>query len=306
MANKDNNKEGFSKMSINWYPGHMAKTKKQIIEDLKLIDIVIEIVDARIPISSQNPDINENIKNKKKIIILNKSDLADEIETKKWVKYFESKNIKAIITDSNTGKGINEVISAIETVSKLDEEKFKNKGRIGKSTRVLIIGIPNVGKSSFINRISKKASAQVGNKPGVTRQKQWIRLSDGIELMDTPGVLWPKFQTEEIALNLAYTGTIKDEILQKVEISFSLLKYLLSEYQNNVLERYKIEKEDIEEILKDNSRLENDKIYDIMQLIAKKRGAILSGGRINDEKVASIILDDFRSGKFGQITLEKI
>ena len=168
-----------------------------------------------------------------------------------------------------------------------------------------MLGIPNVGKSSFINRISKKTSAEVGNKPGVTRQKQWIRLSDGIELMDTPGVLWPKFQTEEIALNLAYTGTIKDDILEKVEIAFSLLKYLLSEYQDRVIERYKLNKDEILNILNQDAE-ENENIYEVMQLIAKKRGAILSGGRIDDEKVASIILDEFRSGKFGKITLEKV
>ena len=286
----------YHKMNLNWYPGHMAKTKRQIIEDLKLIDIVIEIVDARIPISSQNPDIKENIKNKKKIIVLNKSDLADEIETKKWVKYFEEKNINAIITDSNTGKGINDVINLIKRTSKEDEEKNKNKGRIGKSVRVLVLGIPNVGKSSFINKISKKASAQVGNKPGVTRQKQWVRISEGIELMDTPGVLWPKFQTEEVALNLAYTGTIKDEILEKVEIAFNLLKYLLNEYLDRVIARYELNKEEIQIILEKNDE-ENEKIYEIMQLIARKRGAILSGGRIDDEKIAGIILDEFRKRK---------
>ena len=220
-------------------------------------------------------------------------------------KYFESQNINAVITDSNTGKGINEVVSTIKKISKQDEEKYKNKGRIGKSVRVLVLGIPNVGKSSFINRISKKTSAEVGNKPGVTRQKQWIRLSDGIELMDTPGVLWPKFQTEEIALNLAYTGTIKDDILEKVEIAFSLLKYLLSEYQDRVIERYKLNKDEILNILNQDAE-ENENIYEVMQLIAKKRGAILSGGRIDDEKVAGIILDEFRSGKFGKITLEKV
>ena len=168
-----------------------------------------------------------------------------------------------------------------------------------------MVGIPNVGKSSFINRISKKSSAQVGNRPGVTRQKQWIRLSEGIELMDTPGVLWPKFQTEEIALNLAYTGTIKDDIIEKVEVAFQLLKYLLAEYEDRILERYKLNKDEVEDILNQNLE-ENDKIYEVMQLIAKKRGAILSGGRIDDEKVSSIILDEFRSGKLGRITLEKV
>ena len=299
------NEEKLTKVGINWYPGHMAKTKRQIIEDLKLIDLVVEIVDARIPISSQNPDIKENIKSKRKIIVLNKSDLADENETKKWVKHFERQNIPAVITDSNSGKGINEVVSTIKKLSKEDEEKYKIKGRVGKSVRVLVLGIPNVGKSSFINRISKKSSAQVGNRPGVTRQKQWIRLSDGIELMDTPGVLWPKFQTEEIALNLAYTGTIKDDIIEKVEVAFQLLKYLLAEYEDRILERYKLNKDEVEDILNQDLE-ENDKIYEVMQLIAKKRGAILSGGKIDDEKISSIILDEFRSGKFGRITLEKV
>ena len=294
MSNNDN--KSCASTSINWYPGHMAKTKRQIIEDLKLIDIVVEIVDARMPISSQNPDLKEYIKNKKRIIVLNKSDLADEAETQKWIRYFKSKNINAIATDSSTGRGINEVLSLIKKVSKENEEINKNKGRIGKSTRVIVIGIPNIGKSSFINKISKKASAQVGNKPGVTKQKQWIRISEGIELMDTPGVLWPKFKTEEVALNLAYTGTIKDEILEKVEIAFNLLKYLIAEYQNRVLEKYNLNIEEIQKILNKKEE-ENEKIYEIMQIIAKKRGAILSGGRIDDEKIASIILDEFRKRK---------
>lgn len=290
------NEKSCASTSINWYPGHMAKTKRQIIEDLKLIDMVVEIVDARMPISSQNPDLREYIKNKKRIIALNKSDLADEAETQKWIRYFKSKSINAIATDSSTGRGINEVLSLIKKVSKEDEEINKNKGRIGKSTRVIVIGIPNIGKSSFINKISKKTSAQVGNKPGVTKQKQWIRISEGIELMDTPGVLWPKFKTEEVALNLAYTGTIKDEILEKVEIAFNLLKYLITEYQNRVLERYNLNIEEIQKILNKKEE-ENEKIYEIMQIIAKKRGAILSGGRIDDEKIASIILDEFRKRK---------
>lgn len=263
-------------MGINWYPGHMAKTKRQIIEDLKLIDIVVEVLDARIPISSQNPDVREYTKEKKKIMVLNKSDLANEIETKKWVKYFNKQGISAIITDANSGKGINEVILEIKNIAKQNQEKYVNKGRIGKSVRVLILGIPNVGKSSFINRITKKSSMQVGNRPGVTRQKQWIRLADGIELMDTPGVLWPKFESEEVALNLAYTGTIKDDILEKVEVAFRLLEYLIENYSNNVIERYKIDKQELDNIMKQDIE-ENDKIYEVMRLIAKKRGAILSG-----------------------------
>ncbi len=273
---KNNDEKSFAHAVISWYPGHMAKTKRQIIEDLKLIDIVVEVLDARIPISSQNPDVREYTKEKKKIMVLNKSDLANEIETKKWVKYFNKQGISAIITDANSGKGINEVILEIKNIAKQNQEKYINKGRIGKSVRVLILGIPNVGKSSFINRITKKSSAQVGNRPGVTRQKQWIRLADGIELMDTPGVLWPKFESEEVALNLAYTGTIKDDILEKVEVAYRLLKYLIENYSNNVIERYKIDKQELDNIMKQDIE-ENDKIYEMMSLIAKKRGAILSG-----------------------------
>ena len=302
--NSENNEEKLTKVGINWYPGHMAKTKRQIIEDLKLIDVIVEILDARIPISSQNPDVKTYSKNKSRVVVLNKSDLADEIETKKWVRHFKKQGIPAVITDSNSGKGINDVLKAVQNVYKKDGEKFASKGRIGKSIRIMILGIPNVGKSSFINRITKKNIVQVGNRPGVTKQKQWIRLQEGIELMDTPGVLWPKFESEEVGLNLAFTGTIKDDILEKTEIAFQLLKYLINNYEKNVIERFKLDENIIKEILKSDEE-ENDKILKIMDIIAKKRGAILSGGRIDYEKISGIILDEFRSGKIGKITIEK-
>lgn len=290
--------------NINWYPGHMAKTKKQIIQDLKLIDVIVEVLDARIPISSQNPDVKEYSKNKKRVVVLNKSDLADEKETKKWVEYFAQKGIPAVITESNSGKGINNVLTAIRNVVKDEQEKYLDKGRIGKSIRIMILGIPNVGKSSFINRITKKNITQVGNKPGVTRQKQWIRLAEGIELMDTPGILWPKFESQEVGLNLAFTGTIKDDILEKTEIAFELLKYLLENYTRNIIERYKIDEHEFDTILKSEIE-ENDKILQVLETIAKKRGAILSGGRIDYEKISVILLDEFRSGKLGRITIEQ-
>lgn len=301
-----NEEKSFSSVGINWYPGHMAKTKRQIIEDLKLVDIVVEILDARIPISSQNPDIQEYIKNKNKIEVLNKSDLADEKQTNNWVKYFEKNNIPAVITDSNSGKGIRDVIKMIQIVAKESKEKFAQKGRVGKNIRVLVLGIPNVGKSSFINRISKKTSARVGNKPGVTRQKQWIRVEEGIELMDTPGVLWPKFENETVAMNLAFTGTIKDDVLEKTEIAFELLKFLVNNYKTNLSERYKLESK-IDEIMNSSEDIDdNDKYLSILDTIAKKRGAIVSGGRVDYEKVSNILLDEFRSGKLGRITLEII
>lgn len=293
-------------VNINWYPGHMAKTKRQIIEDLKLIDVVVEILDARIPISSQNPDIEQYIKDKDRLIVLNKYDLADKEENNRWISYFNKNEIEAVLVNSNTGDGINQAIKKIEEIYSKKQEQYRNKGRIGKKIRVMIIGIPNVGKSSFINRISKKNSAIVGNKPGVTRQKQWIRINENIELLDTPGVLWPKFETEEIALNLAYTGTIKDDVLQTIEIGFSLLKFLLNNYLNNLLDRYKMNKEEINNIFNQSELEENEKFLEVMHLIGKKRGAIVSGGNIDEEKTAKLILDDFRNGKIGRITLEKV
>lgn len=290
-------------MNINWYPGHMLKTKKQIMEDLKLIDIVIEILDARIPVSSRNPDMQKIIQNKKRLVILNKSDLAEEKETTKWVEYYKKNNIRAIVTDANLGKGIKETLKQIEKIMEEDMQKAAAKGRIKKNIRVMILGIPNVGKSSFINRLCNKKSTVVGNRPGVTRQKQWVRISNNIELLDTPGVLWPKFEDEKVALNLSFTGSIKDEILETVEVAFSLLTYLYNNYKLNLMERYKITENDIECI---KSEDKNEEIYNLMKLIGKRRGAVVSGGEVDDEKTANILLNDFRSGKLGRITLEKV
>lgn len=294
-----------AKVNINWYPGHMAKTKRQIIEDLKLIDIVAEILDARIPISSRNPDIEQYIKDKDRLILLNKSDLADEEESNKWISYFNKNGISAIRINSNSGDGIKQAIKKMEDIYLEKQELYKTKGRIGKSIRVMVLGIPNVGKSSFINRISKKSSALVGNKPGVTKQKQWIRVNKNIELLDTPGVLWPKFENEQVALNLAYTGSIKDDLLEITEIGFQFLKFMLKEQLQNIVQRYKLNLTIVNNIL--NKEVdENDKILEIMHLIGEKRGAMLTGGDIDEEKISRILLDDFRSGKLGRITLEKV
>ena len=289
--------------NINWYPGHMAKTKKQIIQDLKLIDIVIELLDARIPISSQNPNIAEITKNKKKIIVLNKCDLSDDKENKRWVEYFKKKNIPAVLVDSNSGRGIDECIRQIEKIMQIDLDAHAEKGRTGRRIRAMILGIPNVGKSSFINRISKRTTAGVGNKPGVTKQKQWIRINEKIELLDTPGVLWPKFESEEVALHLCFTGSIKEEILDKLEIAYHLTKFLLENYRKKLCERYKIDEEFIEQTLKQDQP-ENNNIYEIMLEIGKKRGCIMSGGRIDEEKTSRLILDEFKNGKLGKITIE--
>ena len=287
--------------NINWYPGHMLKTKKQIMEDLKLIDVIIEILDARIPLASQNPDIKQITANKKKIIVLNKSDLANEAETKKWIEFFKNQGIIAIATDSNLGKGVKETLKLVQEVMQEELEKASMKGIKNKNIRIMICGIPNVGKSSFINRMINKKSAEVGNRPGVTKQKQWVRISTNIELLDTPGVLWPKFENQDISLKLAYTGTIKDEILDKTDIAYNLLKYLEKNNKKELFERYKLTDQEINSIIS-----EDDETIKLMSLIAKKRGAIISGGEIDYERTSTIILNDFRTGKIGRITLEKV
>lgn len=286
-------------LNINWYPGHMAKTRKQIEEDLKLIDVVIELLDSRIPVASRNPDIKNLTKNKKRIILLNKCDLSDEKINQKWLEKL-SKEAPVILTDSNTGKGIDKVSRKIDELMKEEIAKQAARGRINKTIRVMILGIPNVGKSSFINRIAKKNKLEVGNKPGVTKSKQWIRIGKNQELLDTPGVLWPKFENNEIALNLAFTGTIKDDILEKVEISYELLKILYNKYKSNLMERYKITEDEMKEI-----EQHSNYIYELMQVIGRKRGALIAGGNTDDEKIARIILDDFRNCKLGKISLEE-
>lgn len=280
-----------NKMNINWYPGHMAKTKKQIIEDLKLIDIVIEILDARIPLASQNPDIENCIKDKNKIIVLNKADLADNNITNKWIEFYKSNGIKAIAVESNNSKGIKEVIEAIKSEYDIIKEKYMQKGRIGRAIRVMIVGIPNVGKSTFINSIAKRNTAKVGNKPGVTKQKQWIKITNEIELMDTPGMLWPKLENKDFAMHLAFVGTIGENAIDKEEIAYYLLEYLIKNYPQRLTERF-------------NISLDEKETMDVLEEIAKKRGAIISGGNINMQKVSDIILNDFQNGKLGRITIE--
>ena len=302
MRKINEDKKSLQSTSINWFPGHMAKTRRQITEDLKMIDVVVEILDARIPNSSQNSDMRQITQNKKKIIILNKYDLADNAKTEKWIEYFNKKERKVVLADSLTGKGVNETTRQIQKIMEDEMQKMADKGRIGRKIRVMIVGIPNVGKSSFINRIAKKTSAEVGNKPGVTKQKQWIRINEKIELLDTPGVLWPKFENEKVAMNLAITGTIKDDILELTEVAYTLTKFMLENYRNNLLQRYSLDEKQINEIL-NQEQAENENIYEIMQLIGKKRGAIL-GGRVDDERTSKLILDDFRSSKLGKITLE--
>lgn len=299
----EDKKEKLPSTRIQWYPGHMAKTRRQIEADIKIVDIVIELLDSRIPISSRNPDIAKITSRKKKIIVLNKCDLSDENKNNQWISYFKNNGISAVLVDSNSGKGIDSCIKEIEKVMEEQMQTQAQKGRVGRKIRAMVVGIPNVGKSSFINRISKRTTAGVGNKPGVTKQKQWIRINDRIELLDTPGVLWPKFESEEVGLNLAFTGTIKEEILPRVEIAYQLIKYLLKDYKKNICDRYGITNEFIEETLS-QEQAENINIYEIMLEIGRKRGCIISGGNIDEEKTSRIILDEFKNGKLGKITLE--
>ncbi len=298
------NQEELSKASINWYPGHMAKTRKQIEQDLRIVDIVIELLDARIPISSRNPDIADLTKNKKRLIVLNKCDLADERQNSKWMDYLKKQGIPSVLVDSNSGKGIDKCISEIEKTMEDNFKKLVNKGRTGRKIRAMVLGIPNVGKSSFINRISKRTTAEVGNRPGITRQKQWIRINEKIELLDTPGILWPKFESEEVGLKLAFTGTIKEEILQRTEVAYQLTRFLVENYRQNICERYGLTENYIEEILNQDQQ-ENFNIYEIMLEIGRKRGCIISGGNIDEEKTARVILDEFKNGKLGKITIEQ-
>ena len=304
----------------------MKKTKEQIIADLKLIDIVIEILDARVPLASQNPDIEDVIKNKKKIIVLNKADLADVSSTNKWIDFYAKEGIKAVAVESNTSKGIKDVIEAIKEEYSDIKEKYAQKGRIGKAIRVMVVGIPNVGKSTFINSIAKRNTAKVGNKPGVTKQKQWIKVTNDIELMDTPGMLWPKFENNELAMHLAFVGTIGDNAIDKEEIAYYLLKYLIKNYPQKLIERFNVEvyktNDDKEEIVNDDNKeidvpisnngksssninkKEPKETMEVLEEIARKRGALLLGGNINMQKISDIILNEFQSGKLGRITIE--
>lgn len=318
----------FANNVLSWYPGHMAKTRKAIIDDLKLIDIVIEILDARIPISSRNPDIEDIIKNKKRIVILNKKDLADDGITKKWVEFFEKENTIAIPFEANKKNDINKIINSIKLECSDILNKYASKGRNGYSIKAMIFGIPNVGKSTFINCISKNSKAKVENRPGVTKEKQWIRISDNIELMDTPGMLWPKIQNDKVKLNLAFTNSISSGVIDNEEIAFQLLKFLIENYKSKIENRYGIKIDDFQknrnskrEIEKNQNgtNSENKNIYDeefnseydenefilnIRNDIAIKKGCIMSGGKIDELKISNMILNDFRNGKIGKISLE--
>lgn len=278
--------------AINWFPGHMAKTRREIKENLKLVDAVIEIRDSRIVSSSKNPEINEICKDKPRIILLNKCDLSEEKITKAWINNLSTGNVRAIAVNSLTGIGLNSIKGELDKLLAEKINRQKAKGLVNFTTRVMVVGIPNVGKSSFINKMAKNSIAKTGDRPGVTKSKQWIKTKLGIELMDTPGVLWPKFEEETVGLNLAFTGAIKDEIMDIEELALKLVEKLQTDYPERLMNRYKLN--ELAETALEN--LDN---------IAKKRGAVVSGGNIDYNRVAVMLLDEFRGGKLGAISLER-
>ncbi len=278
--------------NLQWYPGHMAKTRRMIEENLKNIDVVVEILDARIPFSGRNPNFDDIIVNKPRLVVMNKYDLADASITDKWTKWYQDQGIKVIPISCATGLGINKIAPAARELIKEKIDKAAASGRnIG--VKIMMVGIPNVGKSTLINRLSGKASAKTGDRPGVTRTKQWIRLANGLELLDTPGILPPKFEDQKVAVNLAYTGAIRDEIMEIELLAYSLLEYLRDNYKENLCERYKLD--DIQGLAG----------HEILELIGRKRGCVISGGEIDTERAANILIDELRGCKIGKITLEK-
>lgn len=278
-------------MSINWYPGHMKKTKDLIEANLKLVDVVIELLDARIPISSRNPQFDQLIGHKKRVVALNKYDLADPVRTKRWIQYYADQGIKAIPINSLNGDGISVLIDEAKATCTDVIEKAQRQGRMLRPIRAMIVGIPNVGKSSLINKLAGKNAAKTGNKPGVTKGKQWIRLNKEVELFDTPGILWPKIEEDAMGIKLACSGAIKDEILNIEDIAFHLITMIMVDYKRVFFERYKIEPE-------------MEDVVEIMTYIGRKRGCLVRGNEVDLEKASRLIVDEFRKGVIGRITLE--
>ena len=283
MGNED-------KTAINWYPGHMTKARRMMEEEIKLIDVVIELLDARAPIATTNPDIRKIANNKPRVVILNKSDLADYKANVEWVKYYKEQGAQAMILDSRSREGLKNVKTLLEEATKEKRERDKKRGLLARPIRAMVVGIPNVGKSTFINAYSKKSSAATGNKPGVTKGKQWIRLGKDIELLDTPGILWPKIEDRTMGEYLAFIGTINDNVIPITEIATDLISFLELNYKGALEDRYHIET--------------SDDVYEVLREIGRKTGCVKKGGDIDTDKASKILLDDYRNGKLGRITLQ--
>ena len=280
------------KDTVQWFPGHMAKTRREIEQNLKLVDAVTEIRDARLPESSKNPDIDSIISNKPRIILLNKADYADDTATEKWIDYYRQKGIWALAVDCKLGKGLNAYLPLVRKVLSDTIEKNNQKGMSGKPLRIMVVGIPNVGKSSFINRMAKNSKAKVANMPGVTRANQWFVIGKGVELLDTPGVLWPKFEDKEIGDKLAFTGAVKSDVLDSETMAIRLIDYIKDYYAERLCERYKLDS------------IEGKQSWEILEMIGRKRGMLISGGEIDYERASVMLLDEFKKGKLGKFTFE--
>ena len=280
--------------TIQWFPGHMTKTKRQIQSSLKLVDAVAEIIDARIPVSSRNPDLAKLVQNKPRVILLNKCDMANQTATKMWIDYFKKQNLVAIPVDCKSGRGLDKFAPAVNTVMSHKIARLKEKGMVNPTIRIMIVGIPNVGKSSFINKMVKKNRAKVEDRPGVKRGNQWYTIEKNLEMLDTPGVLWPKFDDKTVGEHLAFTGAVKDQILDIELLAVRLLDFIKELKPADFITRFKLENEDIENI----------DSYELLKMIGKKRGMLVSGGEIDTERAAIMLLDEFRSAKLGRITVE--
>ncbi len=284
----------FQKQTVQWFPGHMAKTRRQIQASLPLVDAVTELLDARVPLSSRNPELNELIAGKPHIVLLNKCDMADEAASRRWKAWFERQRTPALAVDCRSGRGLN---AYGETVRELLQDKIQSnieKGMAGRSLRVMVVGIPNTGKSSFINRMAGRSRAKVADRPGVTRQNQWFAIGGGIELLDTPGVLWPKFDDPEVGNRLAFIGSVKDEVLDVETLAVRLLAVLAAQYRDRLCERYKLDVDEAASLAP----------YELLELIGRRRGMLMRGGEIDTERASAMLLDEYRAGRMGRITLE--